>query len=288
MIKARVLLDSASQRTFMTNKLAQKLKLPSEHKEYLSVSTFGATKATNLETYVVNFKVKIKDGSYMSLSANVLKQITGCIQRSPLLQKDLEFLKFIPQNELADQIPNTLESLDVDILIGSDFFWNIVGGDKIVLPSGMFMLPSKFGYIVTGKSPNNQNVQGKHAHALFVTTEVNPVVSELCLQCCVSSPTASVSTGNKPQLENLWSLEMIRYCSKATSHTRLRVCRVSRACRANSLHYITGLYRNGNRSRSIKLRRPQYTIVISCSWKISSLRSFISCPYSMLDTTHEK
>ena len=71
------------------------------------------------------------------------------------------------------------------------------------------MLPSKFGYIVTGKSPNNQNVQGKHAHALFVTTEVNPVVSELCLQCCVSSPTASVSTGNKPQLENLWSLEMI-------------------------------------------------------------------------------
>lgn len=66
MIKARVLLDSASQRTFMTNKLAQRLKLPSEYKEYLSVSTFGATKATNVETYVVNFKVRIKDGSYMS------------------------------------------------------------------------------------------------------------------------------------------------------------------------------------------------------------------------------
>ena len=49
-IKARVLLDSASQRTFMTNKLAQRLKLPSEHKEYLSVSTFGARKATNIET----------------------------------------------------------------------------------------------------------------------------------------------------------------------------------------------------------------------------------------------
>lgn len=52
------------------------------------------------------------------LFANVLKQITGCIQRSPLLQKDLEFLKFVPQNELADQIPSTMESLDVDILIG--------------------------------------------------------------------------------------------------------------------------------------------------------------------------
>ena len=208
-IKARVLLDSASQRTFMTNKLAQRLKLPSEHKEYLSVSTFGARKATNIETYVVNFKVKIKDGSYMALSANVLKQITGGIQRSPLLQKDIEFLKFIPRNELADQIPSTTEFLDVDILIGSDFFWDIVGGDKIVLPSGMFMLPSKFGYIITGKCPDSQSLQGEKAHTLFVSTGVNPIVSELSLQCCVSLPIVSLPIINKPHLENLWSLEMI-------------------------------------------------------------------------------
>ena len=208
-IKARVLLDSASQRTFMTNKLAQRLRLPSEHKEYLSVSTFGAVKSTNIETYVVNFKVKIKDGSYLLLSANVLKQITDGIQRSPLLQKDIEFLRFIPQNELADQIPNTTESLDVDILIGSDFFWDIVGGDKIVLPSGMFMLPSKFGYIVTGKCPDSQRLQSENAHTLFVTTGVNPIVSELSLQCCVSLPIVSLPIINKPHLENLWSLELI-------------------------------------------------------------------------------
>ena len=126
----------------MTNKLAQRLKLPSEHKEHLSVSTFGAKKATDIDTYVVNFKVRIKDGSYMLLSADVLKQITGSIQRSPLLQKDLEFLNLIPQSQLADHIPNTLESADVDILIGSDFFWNIIGGDKIVLPLGMFSCQS--------------------------------------------------------------------------------------------------------------------------------------------------
>ena len=45
LINARVLLDSASQRTFTTTKFAQKLKLHSEHKENLSVSTFGAQKA---------------------------------------------------------------------------------------------------------------------------------------------------------------------------------------------------------------------------------------------------
>ena len=50
-MKARV--DSASQRTFMTNQLAQKLNLSLENKEILSVSTFGVQKATDIHTYVV-------------------------------------------------------------------------------------------------------------------------------------------------------------------------------------------------------------------------------------------
>ena len=104
-INARVLLDSVSQRTFMTVKLAQKLKLYCEYEEHLSVSTFGADKTREVDTYAVNFKVKAKDGSYLSLSANVLNQITSSLQRSLLSQRDLEFLKLIPSNQLADNIP---------------------------------------------------------------------------------------------------------------------------------------------------------------------------------------
>ena len=43
-INARVLLDSASQRTFMAVKLAKQLKLYCEYEEHLSVSTFGVEK----------------------------------------------------------------------------------------------------------------------------------------------------------------------------------------------------------------------------------------------------
>ena len=141
----------------MTVKLAQKLKLYCEYEEHLSVSTFGAEKTREVDTYVVNFKVKARDGSYLSLSANVLKQITGSLQRSPLSQKDLGFFKLIPSNQLADNIPIEAELSTVDILIGSVFFWSIVGGNKMTLPSGMFMLSSKFGYIVTGKCSNSNN-----------------------------------------------------------------------------------------------------------------------------------
>jgi len=41
-ISAPLLLDSASQRTFMTERLAKRLDLPSQRKETLSISTFGS------------------------------------------------------------------------------------------------------------------------------------------------------------------------------------------------------------------------------------------------------
>ena len=51
-ITAHVLLDSASQRTLITDCLARELKLVSKYKELLSVSTFGAEKASNVEAII--------------------------------------------------------------------------------------------------------------------------------------------------------------------------------------------------------------------------------------------
>ena len=48
----------------------------------MSITTFGAGKAMDIETDVFEFNVTLKDGSFMSLFANVLKQITGSIQQS--------------------------------------------------------------------------------------------------------------------------------------------------------------------------------------------------------------
>ena len=69
-----------------------------EHSILIAVSTFGAKKASNVDTYVVQFRVKMKDGSHMLMFANVLQQITGNIQKGPWQQKDIEFLQLIPQD----------------------------------------------------------------------------------------------------------------------------------------------------------------------------------------------
>jgi len=47
-------------------------------------------------------------------------------------QTDIEFLKAITPGKLAG-----ISSPTVDILLGSDYFWRIVDGGRIVLPSGL-------------------------------------------------------------------------------------------------------------------------------------------------------
>ena len=78
--EAHILMDSASHRTFMTERLAKRLNLSPQRTEFLSVSTFETKKPQNMDTYVVNFNVIAKDGLTISLYANVLQQITNPIR----------------------------------------------------------------------------------------------------------------------------------------------------------------------------------------------------------------
>ena len=64
----------------------------------------------------------------------MLQQITSAIRRGPLHQADVEFLQAISPKRLADDIPVQSNSVAIDILVGSDYFWNIIDGDRITLP----------------------------------------------------------------------------------------------------------------------------------------------------------
>ena len=81
----------------------------------------------------------------------MLEQITGPTQRGPLQNSDLEFLKVISSEALADNIPRISSSAGIDIFVGSDYLWSIMEGERVVFPSGLLLLSSKLGYILTGK-----------------------------------------------------------------------------------------------------------------------------------------
>ena len=53
--------------------------------------------------------------------------------------------KNLPDNEEGCENDN-----EIHILLGSDFYWNFIGGDSIRLNGKLVILNSKFGYILSG------------------------------------------------------------------------------------------------------------------------------------------
>ncbi|XP_062573875.1 uncharacterized protein LOC134235745 [Saccostrea cucullata] len=80
----RILMDSGSQRTYVTEELASRLNLKKKRTEETSLVTFGSTKPKIVKTPNVSLRIKLKDGHYLRIEANVVPQITGPIHRRPL------------------------------------------------------------------------------------------------------------------------------------------------------------------------------------------------------------
>ncbi|KAH3855373.1 hypothetical protein DPMN_097940 [Dreissena polymorpha] len=86
----------------------------------------------------------------MLITANIVPTITGTTGRMPLeiYRKDL-FKSLTKHLDLADQIPSEAESGTIDLLIGNDFYLDIIQSERIQIEDGIYLLSSKLGWIVT-------------------------------------------------------------------------------------------------------------------------------------------
>ena len=123
--------------------MAEKLQLKGVGKNFLIVHTFGKNKPENMETKVVELGIKLKSGFTMHLKANVVPNITGKIQRQPVHKILNEKLK---RFELADSVPNSTENTYIDLLVGNDYYADIVSLERIVLSGYICCNQSWNGY----------------------------------------------------------------------------------------------------------------------------------------------
>ena len=131
----------------------------------------------------------------------MINKITGPIQRGLLQPSDLEFLLSISPEKMADTVPSNSEPSSVDLLIGSDYFWSILGTEKVILPSGLYLISSN----LTGKYSDPNHVSCKsHISTCFVTTQVNHTLFEVSL---FSSSDDTIT--KSPNIEDFWRLETI-------------------------------------------------------------------------------
>lgn len=148
--KVCALLDSGSQRCFITESLCQLLKttlIQSTNKiKGIGNSVINCSQTCNIimKSCVDNTYIKI-------IKCFVLKEITSNISTVCQLNAKL----CIPNNiQLAD--PQFLESKQIDILIGADIFWDLLGEGKIRLSVGPYLQNTKLGWIVSGPILNTR------------------------------------------------------------------------------------------------------------------------------------
>jgi len=142
----RLILDSGSQRSYITQKLAKELKLTLDQSEKLSVVTLGSSRPKSIGCRQGSLSLFLKDGSTMPMNVTVVPSITGKINRVPLKEEDMHFLK----GEFAEGKLLTMSS-SIEMLIGIDYYFDLLEPRKMDMSGGLSLFHSKLGWIFGGR-----------------------------------------------------------------------------------------------------------------------------------------
>ena len=154
-LPVRILFDNGSQRSYVTDNLKSKLCLKPMSSETLHLNTFGENVYRKQRCQVITLPLRNKQNEYLEITALNFPVIC-----SPLPKRvDINDYPHLQGLELAD---SSESQCGIDILIGSDHYWDIVTGETIRGNSGPTAISSKFGWLLSGPtnvscSPNESN-----------------------------------------------------------------------------------------------------------------------------------
>ncbi|XP_065213370.1 uncharacterized protein LOC135840671 [Planococcus citri] len=147
----KALLDSGSQFNFITERLRTKLNLPKTKSVHQAIQGVGGLFMKGLMTST-NILVKSIHTSYkLSLECLVIDKL---IDYLPNDYFSIESWNIPPHMQLADPTFNIPS--EIDLLIGSNIFWKLLGNSKYSLQNNLPELrDTRFGWIVTGQVTTN-------------------------------------------------------------------------------------------------------------------------------------
>ena len=161
----RVLFDNGSQRSYVTEELRRRLNLPTVKSERLNLNTFGNSKYRTQDRDLVKLHLR-KSGTADSIEITALTFPVIC---SALPSKvNVEKYPHLEGLDLADDYNES--SGTIDILIGSDYYWNIIEGETKRGTSGPIAVDSKLGWVLSGPVDGVTGVHPRFTRILSLRT----------------------------------------------------------------------------------------------------------------------
>ena len=165
-------MDSGSQRTYITSRLRYQLNLTTKRREFLRIETFAATETRDMDCDIVELGVQIENDDTMKFSAPVVPSICNPLTSQPIDHSSQSY-DHLSNLELADSAEMT-DAIEVDVLIGSDVYWEFATGE-VIRPAecGPTAIRTKVGWILSGPTKPIEvavNLTLTSAHTLKIDT----------------------------------------------------------------------------------------------------------------------
>ena len=169
-VKALVVLDTGSQRSYLTDRMKNLLSLTPTGTQKLSIVTFGAVQQTQSKHDYVKVGIKLRSGEKMYLSMFTVPTICEPIHGQPVVHYQ-ELYPHLNGLDLADNTEAT-SPREIDMLVGSDFYWDLITGHIRRGSTGPVAIHTRVGWVLSGPtcepSVTKEKSHGLMTHALRV------------------------------------------------------------------------------------------------------------------------
>ena len=122
----RLIFDSGSLSSYVTNKLKELLSLWPRHAEAMIIKTSVSSKGERQLCDVVSIGLYLKDGSMSKLSLLSLPSTCEPLSCQPVMHASKSF-EYLSHLDLADHCLEE-DCLEIDILTGRNHYWKLVTG----------------------------------------------------------------------------------------------------------------------------------------------------------------
>ena len=145
-VPANILLDEGSQKTFVTENLAEKLKLRPIGTANISLAAFGDANRNIRYLDKAIIDLETQNGTKIPMEVLIVPTIAAPLDNR--INFEASKLPYLQGLKLAHPVCNE-DKFDISMLIGADYFWDIVQ-DQIVRGHGPTAVKSHLGYLLSG------------------------------------------------------------------------------------------------------------------------------------------
>ncbi len=165
-------MDTGSQRSYLTERVKTQLALTPIGTSKLSIMTFGAGRLSDGSHDCVRVGMKLRSGENMLMTMFTVPTICEPILGKPIMHYQGQY-PHLHGLDLADDTEGT-SSCEIDVLVGSDFYWDLITGQVRRGPIGPVAIHTRLGWVLSGPTcepmEKEENYQGLVTHTLRVGT----------------------------------------------------------------------------------------------------------------------